>query len=198
MSLFTPVGRLTPDGFGRFHNQSQFPFLIFRRDPITDGRARKATLGAQGQPIERQETTSLSNPRRELIAGFMARGFRGDQPQDDDLIFGDFPERLERARADIIVLEQQTLDADVVEDALGDGLVSSNGQPPAALVAPSEVKPKGHLRKIADDGVVHLDALLYPAIETPSLRLVEGAGFRIDQQPIMRRIDLDIGGAQSD
>ena len=56
---------------------------------------------------------------------------------------------------------------------------------------------KGDVGKRADHGVVQLDASPQPLIGAPTLPLVEASGRWVDQQRIVRRVELDIGAAQA-
>ena len=160
---------LTPDGLGHFHDHAKLALLILFRDPIADDRAGKTALGAEGQPIQGEIATRLPNARCQLFLGLLAPGFGRDESQDNDLILRHFPQRLEGARAGIIVFEQQPLSLDSLEDALGNWLVPTRGQPPAALVTSSQVETERDFGKITDHGVVHCDTLFQPSIKTPSL-----------------------------
>lgn len=84
------------------------------------------------------------------------------------------------------------------KDLFGNSVITSFRQPPAALITPSQVKAKGYRRVITYHGIVHLDAVTQPSVSSPTLGFVEGAGLGIQQQAIMGRIELDIGGPLPD
>jgi hypothetical protein len=49
---------------------------------------------------------------------------------------------------------------DVLKDGFGDQVVAPCGQPPAALIPPSQVKAKGDAWEIAYDSVIQLEPAL--------------------------------------
>jgi len=71
---------------------------------------------------------------------------------------GNIFKRLEGAGAIVIVFEKQPLRLELVEQPATDRLVTSLGQPPAALVSSSDMKAKGHTRKTLHHRVVQIDA----------------------------------------
>ena len=56
---------------------------------------------------------------------------------------------------------------------------------------------EGHVRKSRHDGVVELDPAAQPLIERPASRLIKGPGLGREEQGIVRRVELDIGGAKA-
>ncbi len=68
---------------------------------------------------------------------------------------------------------------DPAEDLFGDKVIAPLQQPPAALIAPSEMTAESDVRASASHGVVHFDTGLEPSISAPSLGLIEGLGFWI-------------------
>ena len=78
-----------------------------------------------------------------------------------------------------------------------DTFISSLRQPTAALVAASDVKPESHIAKPVHYRVVQFDAQREPPVKTPAKVLVENARSGIEQQAIMRRVDLDVSRAEA-
>lgn len=58
----------------------------------------------------------------------------------------------------VVILQQQTLSIEPAKQLAADGFVTSLGQPPAALIAASNVKAKSHIAKPLHRGVVEFDA----------------------------------------
>ncbi len=77
-------------------------------------------------------------------------------------------------------------------------IIAALQQPPAALIAASQVESEGNLRMVRHNGVVHFNSRFEPAIHGPALGLVKGFGPWIQQQAIVGRINLDIRSAQPD
>ena len=85
-------------------------------------------------------------------------GFSGDQAEHDELILRYVLERRERARAIVVVLEQESLYFEPLEKPATDRFVTSLGEPPAALIAASEMERESDIGKSRDDRIVQLDA----------------------------------------
>ena len=77
------------------------------------------------------------------------------------------------------------------------------GQPTTVSVASPEVKTIGYSRCGADQGVIKLEGTLQPLLHTcrasslGRLLLVKPPSRRIDQESVVRGIDLDVGGTQA-
>src|SRR6185503_20331893 len=85
------------------------------------------------------------------------RRLRAHQAEDDAFVFRHEPQRREIPGSCGIVLEEERVDAYLVEQSLGDRLVAARGHPVTAQVAATEVHADGHrrgpLRDRAIDGV---------------------------------------------
>ena len=84
------------------------------------------------------------------------------------------------------------------EEALGEPVVAALDEPAARLVAAAEVEAEGHAGMIADHVVVELEAEVEPALRRPAAALVEVPVARVDEQRIVRRVELDVGRAEPD
>ena len=133
----------------------------------------------------------------QLLQRLELRPFRGDQSQHHHAIVGYLTERVKSPGSRIVVLKQQSLGANILEDGLGDEIIAAFDQPATALISPTKVKAEGYIREIRHERVVQLDTEFQPFIELPAPGLIKGAGFGIEQQGIVRRVDLDIGRAQT-
>ena len=98
----------------------------------------------------------------------------GNQTENDDFVVWNFFQRLKGSGTRVVVFQQKSLGADAPKDLSCEKVIASLQQPPAALITPSEMKPKSDLRTLAHHGVIHFDSRLEPTISTPSLGLVEG------------------------
>ena len=187
--------RLSPYLLGRSNDHAKLVHLVFDADTIAHDRGRKPTLGTERQTLLWNVSARLLDPRDQLLLRFPTWPLRRDQSQYGHLIFGYLRQRFERTRALVVVLQQQSLCPDTLEYGFCEPSIVPFGQPPAALVATSKVKTKGHLWETAHHGVVHLNAATQPLIESPALLLVEEPSLGIEQQRIMRCIDLDVSSA---
>ena len=119
------------------------------------------------------------NPVDQLLLGFQVWSFGGDQPENGNLVSWNLLQGLKGSRTRVVVFEQKPLGEDPSKDLFCEKVIAPLQQPPAALIAPSEMKAKSDVRVIFYHGVVHFDAGLEPSIGAPSLRFIEGLGFWI-------------------
>ncbi len=115
----------------------------------------------------------------QLLSGLQVWSLGGDQPENGNLVSWNLLQGLKGSRTRVVVFEQEPLSADPAEDLFGDKVIAPLQQPPATLIAPSEMKAESDVRAIAYHGVVHFDTGLEPSISAPSLGLIEGLGFWI-------------------
>ena len=115
----------------------------------------------------------------QLLLGLEVRSLGGDQPENGNLVSWNLLQGLKGSRTRVIVFEQEPLGEDPTEDLFCEKVIAPLQQPPAALIAPSEMKAESDVRAIAYHGVVHFDPGLEPSISAPSLGLIEGLGFWI-------------------
>jgi hypothetical protein len=149
-------------------------------------------LWAESQPCVFDVTARFINPGAQGRGIFQSAFLGRDQPQDNESVIRNIGERNKRSGAGIIVFQEQSLRPSRAEEAVADNPIVSCGQPPAALVASSKMQRKCHTREIAHNGVFQLDSNAEPFFQTPALRLVKGSRPRIKEQPVMRRIELNI------
>ena len=76
-----------------------------------------------------------------------------------------------------------------------DRFIAALRQPPAVLVAASDMKSEGHIGKAIRDRVVELDPLTQPLSETPTPRLIKAPRFGIEQESVMWGVDLNVSGS---
>ena len=133
----------------------------------------------------------------QVIHALKLAEFSGDQAEHNEFVFGYVLERRERARAIIVVLEQESLYLEPLEEPAADRFVTSLGEPPAALIAASEMECESDTWKSGDDRIVQLDTTRQPLVQTPSLLFVETPRFGVEHQPVVRRIDLDVTSTQA-
>ena len=171
--------------------------LFFRRDRVAENRRSKTTLRADGELRHGKILARRPDAPAQVIRALKPAFFSGDQAEHEEFVVGYVLERRERARAIIVVFEQESLYLEPLEESAADRLVTSLGEPPAALIAASEVERESDIWKSADDRIVQLDAARQPLVQTPPLLFVETPGLRVEHQPIVRRIDLDVMSTQA-
>src|SRR5437773_11340448 len=59
------------------------------------------------------------------------------------------------------------------------------------------MKAEGHVRKTIHDGVVQLQASTQPSIQAPALPFIKTAGLGLEQKTVVRRVNLNVRGAQA-
>lgn len=108
------------------------------------------------------------------------RRLGADKTQDYYLILRHLFQGLERAGTLIVVLEQKPLSKDTPKDGTRNRVISALDQPPAALVAASEVESKSDPWGRADHCIIHLNPPAEPLIDFPPLTFVEDSAFGIE------------------
>src|SRR5262249_7359994 len=125
------------------------------------------------------------------------RPLGADQSEDHRLVVWDVPQRCKRARPIIVVFEQKPRCTDALENRPRNRLIVARDEPTAFLVATTEMDGEGDAGKSRHDSVVELDPAAQPLIERPAARFIKAPGLRRQEQGIVRRVDLDIGGAEA-
>src|SRR5436309_7412378 len=166
--------------------------LVLDRNAVSQDRRRETALRTQRQTLEGDDAARLSQAPFEALDGLHPRRLRRDEAEDHRLVLRDLPQRVERAGALVIVLEEETLGADVAEDRARDRVVRPGREPAASLVPAAEVEAEGDARMTADHRVVHRDAVGEPAREAPAPRLVEGPRPLVEQERVVWRVELDV------
>ena len=108
--------------------------LVFGKKIAIHGGSESA-LRADGELIEWDETGSLVDATLEIFLAFEFRALRADQSKDDCLALGDEAERFKGTGSFVIVFEQEAVHGELVEEALGDRVVSAFCVPVTAIVA---------------------------------------------------------------
>ena len=83
-----------------------------------------------------------------------APALRRHEPEHDLLSLRHEPQRLEAARALVVVLEEEAVHLEVAEERLGDEVVASLGGPRGAEVAAAQVRRHGHALGAAGERLV--------------------------------------------
>src|SRR5262249_15212407 len=164
---------------------------------VSNNRRGKAALSAERQAFQRHKAARLRDATDEVFRRLHLRPLGADQPEDHHLVIRDMPERCKRARPIVVVFEEKPRCTDALENRPGNRLLVALDEPTAFLVATTEVDSEGHVGKSRHDGVVDLNAPAQPLIERPALRFIKGPGLRREEQGIVRRVDLNIGGTEA-
>lgn len=107
-------------------------------------------------------------------------GLGGNQAEHDEFVFGYVAQRFERARPMVVVLEQESVYRQPPKERATNRFITALGEPPAALIATSEMKRKSDSGKSRDDCIVQLGAAREPSLESPTLLFVEPACLGIE------------------
>jgi hypothetical protein len=166
--------------------------LFFRRDRVAENRRSKTTLRADAELRQGKILARRPDAPAQVIHALEPAFFTSDQAEHEEFVFGYILERRERPRAIIVVFEQESLYLEALEESATDRFVTSLGEPPAALIAASEMERESDIWKSGDDRIVQLDATRQPLVQTPPLLFVEAPRLGVEHQPVVRRIDLDV------
>src|SRR5207249_393259 len=166
--------------------------LVLDRNAVSQDRRRETALRTQRQTLEGDDAARLSHAPFEALDGLHPPRLRRDEAEDHRLVLRDLPQRVERAGSLVVILEEETLGADAAEGRVRDRVVRAGGEPAASLVPPADVEAEGDARTIPDHRVVHRDAVSEPAREAPAPRLVEGPRPVVEQERVVRRVELDV------
>src|SRR5262249_56688393 len=123
----------------------------------------KPALRAPRQPFERHLLGRPVDAAAQLVHRLEARLLGGDQPQHDLAIRRHYAQRLEVARALVVVLEQEPLETALLEHTL-DRLVPTARAEPRLVVAAADMQAEDHARMAAAHRVVPLDARVHEPI----------------------------------
>src|SRR5215217_4932813 len=147
---------ITPDLPGGLDDQTEFGHLFLVAEHVALNGRGEATLGRQTQLLDGHEAASLLDAALELVLVLELAAFGGDQTEHDQLPLGDEPQRLEPARALVVVLQEEAVDLEAAEQRLGDEVVAALGGPGRAEVAPAHVGGDRHAVGLAGQRLVDL------------------------------------------
>jgi hypothetical protein len=190
-------GPLSPNLTRSADDECELLRLFFRRDWVAENRRSKTTLRADAELRQGKILARRPDAPAQVIHALKPAFFCGDQAEHEEFVFGHVLERRECARAVIVVFEQESLYLEPLEEPATDRFVTSLGEPPAALIATSEMERESDLWKSGDDRIVQLDATRQPLVQTPPLLFVETPRLGVEHQPVMRRVDLDVTSTQA-
>ena len=115
-------------------------------------------MRAQSQSFSRNVTFGFAHAPPQNLQGLEIRLFGGYQSQHYELIVRHVAERLQGAGPDIVIFQQQPVRLQLTKELAADRLIPALRQPPAALIAASDMEPESDSRKTGHHGVVQLDA----------------------------------------
>ena len=157
-------GPLSPNLARSPDDERELLRLFFRRDRVAENRRSKTALRADAELRQGKILARRRNAPAQVSHALKPAGFSGDQAEHDEFVFGYVLERRERARAIVVVLEQEPLCLEPLEEPATDRFVTSLGEPPAALIAASEMERESDTWKSSDDRIVQLDATRQPLV----------------------------------
>src|SRR5262245_44690484 len=105
------AGSAAPDDAGGLGDARELGRLILDGDAIARHGRGKAALRAQGEPFELHHRRRLRDPAAQLVDRLEPGLLRRHEAEDHHAILGHRAERLEAARALVVVLEEETLEA---------------------------------------------------------------------------------------
>ena len=109
-------------------------------------------MRAQAKLIERHVFRRLVDPALQIVLAFERRAFAGDEAQHDPLAAPrNEAQRLEPARARVVVFQEEAIDRKLAEQSLGDMVVAALGHPGRAEIAAAQMGAHGHARGLAGE-----------------------------------------------
>src|SRR5262245_46573833 len=96
----------SPHEPGRLRDTAELHPLILGRHTVTGHRRGEPALRAEREPLEWNHPRGFLDARAQLVDGLDPRLLRRDQPEHHDPVVGHDAERLEAARALVVVFEQ--------------------------------------------------------------------------------------------
>src|SRR5215831_9468724 len=189
--------KLSPYPSCRLAHPLELASFVLDGKVVSNDRRGKAALRAERQAFQRHKAACFHDATNEVFRRLHLRPLGADQSEDHQLFVWDVPERCKRARPIIVVFEEKPHRTDALEKRPGNWLIVARDEPTAFLVATTEMDGEGHVGKSRHDGVVELDPAAQPLIERPASRFIKAPSRRRQQQGIVRRVDLNIGGAEA-
>src|SRR5258707_335938 len=107
--------RLSPDFAGRLDDEPQLGGLLVHGECVALHRRRKTALRTQAELLERNESRRFVDPPLECVLALDRAALGSHQPQHHHLALGHEPQRLETARALVVVFEKETVDVQPAE-----------------------------------------------------------------------------------
>jgi hypothetical protein len=96
---------LAPHEPGRAHDQLELVPLVVHAERVPHDRRRESALRAEREALEPDQTGRLPDAGLELLLRLPARRLRGHEPEHHQLVVGHEAQRVEAARALVVVLE---------------------------------------------------------------------------------------------
>jgi len=189
--------KLSPYPSCRLAHPLELASFVLDGQVVSNDRRGKAALRAERQAFQRHEAACFRDATNEVFRRLRLRPLGADQSENHRLVVRDVPQRCKRARPLIVVFEEKPRCTDALENRPGNRLIVARDEPTALLVATTEMDGEGDVGKSRHDGVVKLDPAAQPLIERPAARLIKAPGLRRQQQGIVRRVDLNVGGTEA-
>src|SRR5215469_79329 len=140
------AGRSAPD-FARYlrHKLKLRPLIVFG-DEVSFHRGSKAALRADCKLLQWNDFGGLVDAAEEILFTLKRGALGAYQPEDDGFPLGNKAQRLKAAGAVVVVFKQEAIDFELVEEALGDGVVASFRVPVAAVVPSAKMDRQRNAR----------------------------------------------------
>ena len=131
--------RLAPDLARRLDDQLELgPLLVVAQRVALDGGG-EAALPREAELLDVDVAAASSMRRLSVVLALELAALGRDQAEDDELAGRHEAQRLEAARAGVVVLEEEAVDLEVVEERLGDVVVAALRHPRGLEVAAAQV-----------------------------------------------------------
>src|SRR5260370_40495554 len=125
-------------------DEAQLGDLLGRGQRVALERRGEAALRAEAELLERDIFRGLLDAALERVLLLQRAVLGGDQAEHDHLALGHEAQRLEPARARIVVFEEEAVDLELAEQRLGDVVVAARSDPGGAEIAAAHMRAHGH------------------------------------------------------
>lgn len=96
-------------------------------------------MRAERKLLEWKKAGGLVDSPKKIVLALELRPLGAHEAEDNDFAFRNKTQRLKCAGAFVVVFEQEAVNGKLMEETLGDGVVSALRVPVAAIISPAEV-----------------------------------------------------------
>src|SRR5215204_1435866 len=122
--MFAPfLARSSPHLPRRLHDQPELVDLLLVGDQVALDRRREAALRREAELVHVDVPRGFLDAALELVLRLELAALGGHEPEHHELALRDEAQRLETARASVVVLEEEAVHAELAEEGLRDEVI---------------------------------------------------------------------------
>lgn len=172
---------ITPDLLGDVNLEANLGPLLLLGKLVALSSGRETALVAQAQLVKATGAlgSGFVQTLDDLVLVVKSVLLGGHETKNDNLVLGKVAERSKVTGTGVIVLEEVSVDVEVLEENLGHRLVTTRGEPLRLVVAPAEMDTDLHVGRLLGDSCVdELGILLGQSLQVfvPGLGLLAHLG----------------------